>query len=162
VTAVEFQDAEYGDVVSVAIVDHELAPAAEYWNAAEATPEPASAELEETVTAAPCTLALAAGAVTDPVGGVESFVNVRVVVEEVLPTLSVEAIASVGELVVPVVQAKALVETYGPPLGVEIVSFVCVHPVLVPPSAGNADDAGPEPESATVFVSWKLPPAALR
>src|SRR6266550_9635956 len=38
------------------------------WNWAEATPEPESAELEDTVTLDPRTLALAAGAMMDPVG----------------------------------------------------------------------------------------------
>src|SRR2546428_11438537 len=44
------------------------APAGERWNWAEATPEPPSAELEETVTAVPRTFAEAAGAVSEPVG----------------------------------------------------------------------------------------------
>ena len=50
------------------------APAGERWNWALATPEPGSAELEETATAAPRTLAAEAGAVIAPVGLVESLV----------------------------------------------------------------------------------------
>ena len=76
-------------MVSVAIVVQVPAPAGERWNWAEATPEPPSAESEETVTAAPPTLAEAAGAVMAPVGAVESLVKVRVVALPVLPTLSV-------------------------------------------------------------------------
>ena len=95
---------EYGLVVSVAIVVQVPAPCGEDWNAADATPEPLSAESEETVTM-PFTVALEAGAVSAPVGFVESFVNVSVVVDDVLPALSVEVIASVGELVVPSVHA---------------------------------------------------------
>ena len=55
--------------------DHEPAPAGELWNCAEETPEPASAELEVTLTV-PRTVAAASGAVTLPVGAVESTVNV--------------------------------------------------------------------------------------
>ena len=97
--------------MSVAIVVQVPAPAGERWNWAEATPEPASAELEETVTAAPRTLAEAAGAVSEPVGAVESLVKVRVVAVLVLPALSVLVTASVGALTVPAVQAKLLVVT---------------------------------------------------
>ena len=72
------------------IVVQTPAPAGERWNAAEATPEPPSAELEETVTAAPRTLALAAGAVTEPVGFVLSTRTLVTRAEvKVLPTLSV-------------------------------------------------------------------------
>ena len=51
-------------------------PAGERWNWAEATPEPPSAESEETVTLVPRTLAEAAGAMIAPVGLVESWVMV--------------------------------------------------------------------------------------
>ena len=51
------------------------APAGERWNCAFATPEPPSAEFELTVTAAPRTLAAAAGAVTEPVGFVVSSLS---------------------------------------------------------------------------------------
>ncbi len=65
-------------------------PAGERWNCAFATPEPPSAELEETVTAAPRTLALAAGAVTEPVGFVLSTRTlVTSALVNVLPALSV-------------------------------------------------------------------------
>jgi hypothetical protein len=154
-----FQVAEYGVVVSVAIVVHELAPAAERWKAAFRTPEPASAESEVTDTVVPRTFADAAGAVTEPVGLVESFVNVRLVVVAVFPTTSTDDAASLGALVVPSVHAKALVVTNGPPDGVEIVSPACVQPVDVPPSAGKVAEAAPDPPlSLTLFVSWKLPP----
>src|ERR1700730_3505443 len=60
------------------------APAGERWKVALATPEPPSAELEETATALPRTFALAAGAVIEPVGLVESFVKVSTVAALVL------------------------------------------------------------------------------
>ena len=97
--------------MSVAMVVQVPAPVGEYWNWAEVTPEPASAQLEETVTVAPRTLAAAAGAVIEPVGAVESLVKVRVVAVEVLPALSVLVTASVGELVSAAGQAKLLVVT---------------------------------------------------
>ena len=50
------------------------------WNCAVATPDPASAELDVTFTALPRTFAAATGAVTDPVGAVESTVNVTALV----------------------------------------------------------------------------------
>ena len=62
----------------------------ERWKTADATPEPPSAEFEETVTALPRTMAAAAGAVIDPVGFVLStrtFVTSAEV--KVLPALSV-------------------------------------------------------------------------
>ena len=49
-------------MLSAAMVVQVPAPAGELWNVAEPTPAPASAEFEETVTAAPRTLAAAAGA----------------------------------------------------------------------------------------------------
>src|SRR5256885_14774981 len=49
------------------------APAGERWNWALATPEPGSAELEETATAAPRTLAAEAGAGIAPGGVVEAL-----------------------------------------------------------------------------------------
>jgi hypothetical protein len=59
-------------------------------NDAEATPEPVSAEFDETVTAFPRTLALAAGAVTEPVGAVLSTRTFVIRADvNVLPTLSV-------------------------------------------------------------------------
>jgi len=57
------------------------------------------------------TLALAAGAVTAPVGAVESLVKVRTVAALVLPALSVEVTDSVGLFVSPAGQAKLLVVT---------------------------------------------------
>ena len=66
------------------------APAGERWNCAFATPEPPSAEFELTVTAAPPTFALAAGAVTEPVGFVLSTRTFVISAEvKVLPALSV-------------------------------------------------------------------------
>ncbi len=65
-------------------------PAGERWNWAEATPEPPSAESEETVTAAPRTLAEAAGAVIEPEGlalSTRTFVTSAEV--KLLPALSV-------------------------------------------------------------------------
>ena len=51
--SVVFQLAEYGDAVSAAPrFVHVPAPAGEIWNCAEATPLPASAESEVTVTVA--------------------------------------------------------------------------------------------------------------
>ncbi len=66
------------------------APAGERWNWALATPEPPSAESEETVTALPVTLAEAAGAVIEPEGlalSTRTFVTSALV--NVLPALSV-------------------------------------------------------------------------
>src|SRR2546428_8534471 len=87
------------------------APAGERWNWALATPEPPSAELEETATALPRTLLLLAGAVTAPVGAVESLLRVSTVAALVLPALSVEVTDSVGLFVSPAGQAKLLVVT---------------------------------------------------
>ncbi len=65
-------------------------PAGERWNCAFATPEPPSAESEETVTALPVTLVEAAGAVSEPVGFVLSTRTFVMSAEvKVLPTLSV-------------------------------------------------------------------------
>src|SRR5580765_4970053 len=127
------------------------APAGERWNWAEATPEPPSAEFDETVTLDPLTFALAAGAVTEPVGLVESFVNVKTVAFEVFPAVSVEVTDSVGLFVSPAPQAKLFVVVYGPPAGVLTVCVVCAHVPTVPPRAGKIDEAGPEPASVTVF-----------
>ena len=81
---------EYGDVASVASAVQTPERCTEYSNAAEATPEPESAELEDTVTAEPVTFALAAGAVIEPVGAVLSIRKFVIVAEvNVLPTLSV-------------------------------------------------------------------------
>ena len=63
-------------------------PAGRCWNSAESTPEPVSAESEETVTALPPTAAPSAGAVSDPVGSVASNVKVTLDGASVLPTLS--------------------------------------------------------------------------
>jgi hypothetical protein len=60
-----------------------------YWNSAEATPEPASAESDETVTADPVTFELADGAVTEPVGAVLSTLTATGADVVWLPTLSV-------------------------------------------------------------------------
>ena len=49
------QETEYGAVVSVPIVVQVPAPAGERWKTTWATPEPASAEFEETATGAPPT-----------------------------------------------------------------------------------------------------------
>ncbi len=57
------------------IFDQVPAPAGELWNCTEATPDPASAELDVTETE-PCTFAAATGAVTAPVGAVESTAKV--------------------------------------------------------------------------------------
>ncbi len=69
---------------------HTPAPAGERWNWALATPEPPSAEFEETVTALPVTLAEAAGAVIEPEG---LALSTRTLVTSALvnawPTLSV-------------------------------------------------------------------------
>jgi hypothetical protein len=76
VKVVVFQVAEYGLVVSVEIVVQVLAPAVERAKIAEATPEPPlSAESEVMLTALPFTMALAAGAVMEPVGLVLSTVT---------------------------------------------------------------------------------------
>src|SRR5919198_1922802 len=139
------------------------APAGERWNWTDATPEaPSAASLEETATELPRTFAAAAGAVTDPVGFVESSVNVRTVGFEVLPTVSVLVTDSVGLLLSPALQAKLFVVVYGPPAGVLTVCAVCVQLPTVPPSAGKTQLAGAEPESLTAFCRWKLPAAAPR
>src|SRR2546423_1710893 len=117
------------------------APAGERWNWTVATPEPASAaSVEETATDVPETLALAAGAVTEPVGFVESLVNVRRVAALLLPALSVLVTDSVGLLASPADQAKLLVVTYGPPAGATTVCAVCVQVPTVPPSVGKMEE----------------------
>src|SRR3954452_10782840 len=60
---------------------HVFAPAGERWKSAWATPEPPSAEFEDTATAFPRTIALEAGAVRLPVGFVASRVTVNVPVD---------------------------------------------------------------------------------
>ena len=109
------------------------------------------------VTEAPRTFAPEAGAVTEPVGFVESLVKVSVVVAE-FPAESAPWTPSVGELEVPSDQVNAFVETKGPPDGAETVCAACVQPVDVPPSAGKVADAGPDPASETASEIWKLPP----
>src|SRR5882762_3344210 len=137
------------------------APAGERWNCTEARPEPPSAaSLEEIATALPRTIAAAAGAVTEPVGLTESFVNVSTVAFDVFPAASVPVTDSVGLAVSPLGQAKLLVVVYGPPTGAFTVCGVCVQPPTVPPRTGKTADAGPDPPSLTVFLSWKLPAAA--
>jgi hypothetical protein len=103
---------EYGEVVSAEPMFVQVpAPAGERWNWAEATPEPPSAEFDDTVTELPRTTADAEGVVTDPVGLVESFVKVRTVAFDVFPAVSVEVTDSVGLFVSPADQAKLLVVT---------------------------------------------------
>src|SRR5947208_9757945 len=94
-----------------------------------------------------------------PVGAVESFVNVRVLEPAVLPAVSAPVTTSVGELVVPGFQLK-LFDSYGPPAGDDTVDVVCDHPVVVPPSAAVADEAGPDSASLTVVISLNEPAAA--
>ena len=84
------------------------APAGERWNWALATPEPPSAELEETATELPRTFALEAGAVIAPVGLVESLVKVRTVAVLVLPALSVEVTDSVGLFASPALPGEVV------------------------------------------------------
>ena len=87
-TAVVSQVTEYGLVVSATpMVVQVPAPVGDRWNSAEATPDAASAELEETATVVPRRLAAAAGAVIEPVGAVASTRMVAVTVA-VLLTLS--------------------------------------------------------------------------
>ena len=75
--------------MSVSIVVQGPPPAGRCWNSAVATPEPASAESEETVTAAPRRKAPSAGAVSEPVGAVASKLKARVAGVSALPTSSV-------------------------------------------------------------------------
>ena len=91
------------------MVVHVPAPVGERWNRAEATPDPPSAEFELTATELPRMLAAAVGAVIDPVGLVESFVNVRTLAFDVLPAVSVDVTDSAGLLASPMPQAKLLV-----------------------------------------------------
>src|SRR5262249_59786944 len=99
------------------------------------------------------------GAVTD--GAVESFVNVSVDAAALLPAPSVPVTTSVGEELVPGFQLNAL-ESYGPPAGEETVDGVCDQPLIVPPRAAVALDAGPDSASVTALVSLKLPVAEPR
>ena len=64
---------------------------------------------------------------------------------------------SVGALDVPCDQLNAF-DSYGPAAGVEAVDGVCDQPLVVPPSAAVADDAGPDSASVTAFVSLNEPP----
>ena len=75
--------------MSVAIVVQAPPPAGRRWNSAESTPEPVSAESEETVTELPRSAAPSAGAVREPVGSVASKWNVRAEGVSALPTSSV-------------------------------------------------------------------------
>ena len=70
-----FQPTEYGALASVPMVVQAPPPAGRRWNSAEATPEPESAESEETATEAPRRAAPSAGAVSEPVGAVSPKVN---------------------------------------------------------------------------------------
>src|SRR6185312_3244550 len=92
-----------------------------------------------------------------PVGAFESFVNVSFDADVVLPAASAAVTTSVGELVVPCVQPK-LLESKGPPAGVETVDGVCDQPPVVPPSAAVADEDGPASPSVTAFVNLNEPP----
>src|SRR5690242_12763005 len=92
-----------------------------------------------------------------PVGAFESFVNVSDGAAVVLPAASAAVTTSVGELVVPCDQLKAL-ESYGPPAGVDTVEGVCVQPLVVPPRAAVADEAGADTPSVTALVSLNEPP----
>ena len=73
----------------MSIVVHEPPLEGRRSKVASATPDPASAESEETVTDAPETTAAFAGAVSDPVGAVASKVNVRLEADSAFPALSV-------------------------------------------------------------------------
>ena len=127
------------------------------------TPEPPSDAVPVSSPAVQPTALYAAafGNVTAAVGAVLSFTKVSVVVA-VLAATSEPTTPSVGELEVLADQAKLFVVTYGPPAGVETVCVVCVQPVVVPPSAGNCAEAGPEPPSETASWSWKFPAALPR
>ena len=72
----------------MAIVVQAPPPAGRRWNSAEATPEPESAESEETATV-PESSAPSAGAVSDPVGFVLSTSTVCAAESSVLPASSV-------------------------------------------------------------------------
>ena len=75
--------------MSVSMVVQGPPPAGRRWNSAVATPEPASAESEETVTEAPPSTAASAGAVSDPVGFVLSTTTSWIAESSVLPARSV-------------------------------------------------------------------------
>src|SRR5436309_11287246 len=92
-----------------------------------------------------------------PVGAFESSVSVSVEAAVVLPAPSAAVTTSVGELDVPCDQLK-LFESYGPPAGDDTVEGVCDQPLVVPPSAAVADEAGPDSPSVTAFVSLNEPP----
>jgi hypothetical protein len=86
------QSTDHGLVVAVPIVVHAPLVATRYSNIADATPEKLSAEFDVTATVSE-TLALFAGAVTEPVGAVVSYLNTAVSVP-VRPTPSV-AVATI-------------------------------------------------------------------
>ena len=96
-----------------------------------------------------------------PVGALESFANVSVADDVELPAWSAAVRTSVGVLVLPALQPKVL-ESYGPLEGVETVDGVCDQPPVVPPSAAEADEAGPDSPSVTPFVSLNEPAAEPR
>ena len=73
----------------MSIVVHEPPPEGRRSKVASATPDPASAESEETVTEEPEITAPLAGAVNEPVGAVASKVNVRLEAGSAFPALSV-------------------------------------------------------------------------
>ncbi len=92
-----------------------------------------------------------------PAGAVESFVKVSAPAACVFPATSAPVRFSVGELVVPCAQLNVL-ESNGPPAGVDTVEGVCVQPALPPASAAVWEEAGPDSPSETEFVIRKLPP----
>ncbi len=75
--------------MSVAIVVQAPPPAGRRWNSAESTPEPVSAESEETVTELPPRTEASAGAVSEPVGFVLSTSTPWTAESSELPALSV-------------------------------------------------------------------------
>ena len=94
-----------------------------------------------------------------PVGAVESSVYVSVADGVVFPAWSAAVTTSVGGLVVPAFQLKVF-ESNGPPDGVETVDGVCDQPLLEPPNAAVAEEAGPASPSVTPLVSLNEPPPA--
>ena len=94
-------------------------------------------------------------------GALVSFVNVSAGAAAVFPAPSAAVTTSVGVELVPAFQLNVL-ESYGPPAGVETVDAVCDQPLVVPPSAAVALEAGADSASDTAFVSLKLPAAEPR
>src|SRR5680860_184089 len=130
------------------------------WSWRVAIPEPPSVPVVK-VTATERPAWNPAGYETVPApGAVESLANVKVVGVALFAT-SRPVTASVGPLVVPPAQLNTL-ETYGPSEGVDTVEGVWVQPVVVPPRAAVALDAGPEPASVTAFVRVNEPTATPR